>query len=86
MSKSGTGLVWFGAGIAFGAAVALLLAPASGEVTRRRIARKAGEGRDALGERGRDFVDRGREYFDKGRKIADDAAEMFDRGRRLVQD
>jgi gas vesicle protein len=77
--------VWFLAGIAIGATVALLFAPASGEETRRRIGAKAVEGKDALAETGREILDKGRDLYDKGRKIADEASEMFDRGRRLVQ-
>jgi gas vesicle protein len=78
-------VVWFVAGMAIGATIALLFAPASGQETRRLIGRKASEGREALTDTGRDLLDKGRDLFDKGRKIADEAAEMFDRGRRLVQ-
>jgi gas vesicle protein len=78
-------LVWFTAGLAIGTTVALLFAPQSGEQTRRLIGRKADEGRDALRESGRELLDRGRDLYDKGRKIADEAAEVFERGRRLVQ-
>jgi gas vesicle protein len=74
-------LVAFALGAAAGAAIALLYAPASGEETRRRLAKKAKEGRDqieALAREGRDFVerhrddltaavDRGREAFDQAR-------------------
>jgi gas vesicle protein len=77
--------VWFLAGAAIGATLALLFAPASGEETRRYIGRKADEGREALTDTGRDLLDKGRDLYDKGRKIADEAADMFDRGRRLVQ-
>jgi gas vesicle protein len=78
-------VVWFLAGAAIGAAVALLFAPASGQETRRRIGKRASEGREALTETGRDLLDKGRDLYDKGRKLADEAAEMFDRGKRLVQ-
>jgi gas vesicle protein len=78
-------VVWFMAGAAIGATVALLFAPASGRETRRRISRRANEGRDALTETGRDILDKGRDLYDKGRKLADEAAEMFDRGKRLVK-
>jgi len=77
--------VWFLAGAAIGATLALLFAPASGQETRRYIGRKADESRDALADTGRDLIDKGRDLYDKGRKIADEAADMFDRGRRLVQ-
>jgi gas vesicle protein len=52
-------LPFFLAGLATGAALALLLAPNTGEATRRLIGRKAGEGRDLLKARavaGRDYV------------------------------
>ena len=78
-------LVWFLAGSAIGAAIALLYAPASGQETRRRIGEKTGEGREALAESGRELFGKGRDLYDKGRKIADEAADMFDRGRKLVQ-
>jgi gas vesicle protein len=78
-------VVWFVAGAAIGATIALLYAPASGEVTRRKIRRSAEDSREALASGGRELMDRGRELYDKGRKIADEAADMFERGRKLVQ-
>jgi len=82
---NGAKVVWFMAGIAIGATIALLYAPASGEVTRRRIARKTEQGRAALTDSGKDVLDRGREMYEKGRRLADDAAEMFERGRKIVE-
>jgi gas vesicle protein len=81
-NSAGTVLVAFTLGALAGATVALLLAPASGDVTRRKLARKAREGRDAaesIARDGREFVNRhretlteaiehGREAFDKARK------------------
>jgi gas vesicle protein len=78
-------VVWFVAGAAIGAAIALLYAPASGEVTRRKLRRTAEEGRSKLVEGGKEMLDRGRDLYDKGRKIADEAAELFERGREAVQ-
>ena len=78
-------LVWFVAGAALGAAIALLYAPAPGTETRRRIGLKTQEGREALVESGKELFDRGRELYDKGRQIADEAADLFERGRKLVQ-
>lgn len=83
---NGSGVVWFIAGAAVGAAVALLYAPAAGHETRRKIATKTDQGRAALQDSGKEMIDRGREMFERGRKMADDAAEMFDRGRRMVED
>jgi gas vesicle protein len=78
-------LVWFLAGAAIGASIALLYAPASGRETRRRIGERAGEGRQRLTESSREMMDRGRDLFDKGRKIVDEAAGVFEQGRKLVQ-
>ena len=76
--------VWFLAGAAVGAAVALLCAPQSGRRTRQLLVRRAGEGREALADAGQDIADKSRDLYDKGKKIADEAAELFDRGRKLV--
>lgn len=63
-NTAGTVLVAFTLGALAGAAVALLLAPATGEETREILARKAREGREAaekVAREGRDFVNRQRE-------------------------
>lgn len=78
-------LVWFFAGAAIGASVALLYAPEKGHVTRRRLYRKTLEGRDALIDTSREAYEKSRDLYEKGRKLADEAAEMFERGRKLVE-
>jgi gas vesicle protein len=86
MAQDNSGKVlWFLAGAAIGSTIALLLAPQSGRETRRIIKKKTREGREALAESSRDLMDKGRELYDKGRRVADDAAELFERGRRLVE-
>lgn len=82
---SGGKFIWFIAGAAVGAAVALLYAPASGNETRRKLAATTDQGRQALADQGRDLYERGRDMFERGRKLADEAAEMFERGRKLVE-
>ena len=77
-------LVWFFAGAAIGAAIALLYAPASGTETRRKIKKSADEGRAALMDKGKEVFDRSRDLYEKGKKIADEAADMFERGKQLV--
>jgi len=77
--------VWFLAGAAVGAGIALLYAPKSGRDTRRLIGRKARHGGEAVAEISRDLWDKGRDLYEKGRQVADDAAELFERGRRLVE-
>ncbi len=83
--NSDSRVIWFFAGAALGATVALLFAPQTGEETRRIIKDQANRGKDRLGDTGRDLADRSRELYDKGRRIADEAADVFDRGKRMVQ-
>ncbi len=86
MAQNDSGkLLWFFAGAAIGASIALLYAPQTGRDTRRLIKRKTLKGRETVLETSRDFMDKGRELFEKGRQVADEAAEMFERGRKLVQ-
>jgi gas vesicle protein len=68
-------VVTFVLGAVAGAALALLLAPASGEETRRTLAEKAKEGRDKASDaarQGREFLNRQREHLqtavDRGRE------------------
>ena len=77
---SGTVIVAFVLGAITGAAVALLMAPASGEETRRLLAEKAREGREKAGEaaqKGRELWDRQRETlntaFERGKEAYDQA-------------
>jgi gas vesicle protein len=50
-----------------GAAVALLLAPATGEEMRKILAQRAREGADKASEKGRELYDRGREAYDRAK-------------------
>jgi gas vesicle protein len=77
-------LVWFLTGAAAGAAIALLYAPQSGRQSRKFIRKRAEQGQETLAEVGKDVLDRGREYYDKGRKIAEEAGELFERGRKKL--
>lgn len=83
--SNGGKVIWFMAGIAIGATVALLYAPASGEHLRRKIVKRTQQGRDAMAESGRDMLERGKDMYERGRKLADEAAEMFERGRKIVE-
>ena len=83
---NGEKLLWFMAGATMGAVVALLYAPHPGNHTRKMLGQKIADGRDSLSGNGADLMERGRDLFEKGRRIADDAAEMFERGRKMVQE
>ena len=78
-------LLWFVAGAAIGATVALLYAPQSGRDTRRIIQKKSRQSGEAIADTSRDLMDKGRDLYEKGRRVADDAADMIERGRRLVE-
>jgi gas vesicle protein len=82
---SGSNLSWFVAGMAVGAAVGMLFAPQSGKATRGKISRTATDSRDAMEASGKELMERGKELYDRGKKIADEAADLFERGRKLVQ-
>ena len=79
-NAAGTVIVAFVLGAVTGAAVALLMAPATGEETRRTLAEKAREGRERATEaarQGREFVNRQRENIssaiDRGREAYEQA-------------
>jgi len=78
-------VVWFLAGASIGATIALLLAPQSGRETRKILKKKTREGREVLSDSSRDLMDKGRDLYEKGLRVADEAAEMIERGRRLVE-
>jgi len=77
-SGAGTVVVAFVLGAITGATVALLMAPATGEETRRLLAEKAREGRDKAGEAAR----QGRELWNRQRETLTNA---FERGREAYE-
>ena len=77
-SGAGTVVVAFVLGAITGAAVALLMAPTTGEETRRLIAEKAREGRDRAGEAAR----QGRDLWNRQR---DNLNQAFERGREAYE-
>jgi gas vesicle protein len=72
-------------GALIGATVAVLYAPKSGKDTRKLLADRAQQGKDAVGSASENIVDTSREMFEKGRKLVEDAADLFERGRKLVR-
>jgi gas vesicle protein len=84
-SQGSSNVAWFLTGALIGATAALLYAPRSGKETRRYIADKTQQSRDAVESASDDLVEAGREMFDRGRKLVEDAADLFDRGRKLVR-
>lgn len=82
---NGSHLVWFTAGAAIGATIALLYAPQTGKDTRRYLGKKTRYGREVLADAGGDIADKAKELFDKGRHMADEAADLFERGRKIIE-
>lgn len=76
---------WFVAGTVIGAGVALLFAPRTGRDTRKYLGQTTKDSREAMEASGKELMDRGKELYDRGRKIAEEAADLFERGRKLVQ-
>jgi len=82
---TGISLAWFLVGAAVGATVALLYAPQSGKETRRLIGKKTEQSREAIVDSGKEVLDRGRELYERGREFADEAADLFERGKKAVR-
>jgi gas vesicle protein len=76
--SAGGVMVAFMLGAIAGAAVALLVAPASGEETRRKLGEKAREGRDKAGEAAR----QSREFL---RNQRDGLSTAFERGKEAFE-
>ena len=77
-SGAGTVIVAFVLGAITGAAVALLMAPTTGEEMRRMLGERAREGRDRAGEAAR----QGREMWNRQRETLTNA---FEKGRDAYQ-
>ena len=73
-SRTGEKALFFTLGAFIGATIALLLAPKSGEETRRLIAGKARESADYVSRGGRNVVDKTTGYVERGKEIATAAA------------
>lgn len=68
-SGSGEKALFFALGAFMGATVALLIAPRSGEETRRIIADKARESADYVANRGKDIAGKTSSYIDRGKDV-----------------
>jgi gas vesicle protein len=85
LDQNASRVAWFVTGALIGATVAVLFAPKSGKDTRKYIASKTQQGREAMETASDNIVDTSKEMFDRGRKLVEDAAELFERGRKLVR-
>jgi gas vesicle protein len=79
--QTGTGTgektLFFIMGAFLGAATALLLAPRSGEETRKLIASKAKDGADYVASRSRDVAEKTSGFVDRGKEILQQQRESL---------
>jgi gas vesicle protein len=73
-TRAGDRAALFLLGAAIGAAAALLLAPASGARTRRRLVRKGEEVADYLIDAGKELVEKCEDLYERSQDLVEDAA------------
>jgi gas vesicle protein len=72
-TRTGDRAAFFLLGAAIGAAAALLVAPASGAHTRRKLRRQGEEVADYLIHAGKDLVDRCEDLYERSGEVVEDA-------------
>ena len=87
---SGSGILWFLAGLGIGAAVGILYAPQSGSETREALRAKAEEGKEYMRARAREARQQAEEWADRGREVLNQQKEQFrsayEAGRQAYQE
>lgn len=83
--KDSNGFTWFILGAVVGTAAGLLYAPKTGKKTRETLTQRGAETAESLTVTGKDLMVKGKELYERGRALADEAAELFERGRKLVR-
>jgi gas vesicle protein len=68
--NGGSKVAFFLAGAGIGAILALLFAPKSGKETRDYLTQRAGEGRDLVASKGREYRRQAEEYLGKAKDVA----------------
>ncbi len=88
--EAASNLAFFFAGLAFGAIVAILFAPRSGEETREYIVQMASEGKDYVASKGRELRRQAEELVEKGKDVVtqqrEQLAAAFDAGKQAYHD
>ena len=74
-SRAGDRAAFFLLGAAIGAATALLMAPASGVHTRRRLRRQGEEVADYLIHAGKELVDKCEDLYERSGEVVEDATQ-----------
>ena len=89
-SSAGEKVIYFMFGAMIGAATALLLAPRSGEETRKLIMTKAREGADVVSSRAKNVMGKTSEYVERGKGLLqqqrDQLTAAFEAGKQAYRD
>jgi gas vesicle protein len=93
-NRAGDRAAFFLLGAAIGGAAALLLAPASGDRTRRKMIRKGEEVADYLIDAGKELVDSCEDLYVRSGELVEDAAhelsgkyrDLHEHSRKLVRE
>ena len=93
-TRAGDRLAFFLLGTAIGAVVALLVAPESGEETRRTLRRKGQDVADYVVDAGNELAERCEDLYKRSGELVDDAAhelsekyrELYERSTELVDE
>jgi gas vesicle protein len=89
-SASGSGILWFLAGMGIGTALGVLFAPKAGSETRDSLMNAAGEGRVQMQETARRVSEQAQQWADRGREVISQQKEnlrsAFDAGRQAYRD
>jgi gas vesicle protein len=84
--KAGGRAAFFFLGAALGATAALLMAPASGAHTRRKLRRQGEEVADYLIDAGRELIDRCEDLYNRSSDVVEDATrELSGKYRALTE-
>ncbi len=85
-TRAGDRAAFFLLGAAIGAAAALLMAPASGARTRRKLVRKGEEVADYLIDAGKELVEKCEDLYERSGELVEDAAHELSGKYRALHD
>ena len=84
--RAGDRAAFFLLGAGIGAAAALLLAPASGARTRRRLVRKGEEVADYLIDAGKELIEKCEDLYERSGELVEDATQELSGKYRALND
>ena len=85
-TKAGDRATFFMLGAAIGAVAALLMAPASGTRTRRRLVRKGEDAADYLIDTGKELIEKCESLYERSGELVEDATHELSGKYRALRD